>query len=157
MLDKGQQAPDFELMSMDGSRHTLTKVLVRGPVVLAFFKVSCPVCRFALPFVERLAQAPSHSDLLFYGISQDDTTNTKRFLEQQGIHFPTLLDPAEGGFAVSNAYGIRTVPSVFLIEPDSTISVAFSGFERAGLEEIGNRVGHTPFKPEEQVPAFQPG
>ncbi len=49
-LTAGAKAPDFELKAMDGKRFVLREELARGPVVLAFFKVSCPVCQYAFPF-----------------------------------------------------------------------------------------------------------
>jgi hypothetical protein len=41
-LTAGAKAPDFELKAMDGKRFVLRDELIHGPIVLAFFKVSCP-------------------------------------------------------------------------------------------------------------------
>ena len=56
-LEAGTQAPQFELPAMDGSRFSLQDALTRGPVVAAFFKISCPVCQYAFPFLERIYKA----------------------------------------------------------------------------------------------------
>ena len=40
-LTAGTNAPKFELKAMDGKSFVLGEELARGPVVLAFFKVSC--------------------------------------------------------------------------------------------------------------------
>ncbi len=56
-LATGTQAPDFELKTLDGKSFSLSAELARGPAVLAFFKVSCPTCQYALPFLERLYKA----------------------------------------------------------------------------------------------------
>ncbi|HMH78693.1 MAG TPA: redoxin domain-containing protein, partial [Candidatus Acidoferrum sp.] len=50
----GNVAPGFSLKSIDGKEFALGSALQRGPVVLAFFKVSCPVCKFTFPFLERV-------------------------------------------------------------------------------------------------------
>ena len=56
-LTVGTKAPDFVLKAMDGKRFSLQEELGSGPVVLAFFKVSCPTCQYAFPFLERLHKA----------------------------------------------------------------------------------------------------
>ena len=56
-LTAGTSAPDFKLQTMDGSHFSLSDALTRGPVVAAFFKVSCPVCQYAFPFLERIYKA----------------------------------------------------------------------------------------------------
>ena len=43
------KAPEFRLKSTTGKPVILSEVLKRGPVVLAFFKVGCPVCQYAFP------------------------------------------------------------------------------------------------------------
>ena len=52
----GHVAPGFTLKSLDGKEYELTKLLEKGPVVAAFFKISCPVCQFTLPYLQRLAE-----------------------------------------------------------------------------------------------------
>ena len=44
-LDTGVMAPDFTLPTIDGEQVSLKEALQKGPVLLAFFKVSCPVCQ----------------------------------------------------------------------------------------------------------------
>src|SRR5207302_1916716 len=42
----GYRAPGFSLKSLDNKDYSLAALLERGPVVAAFFKISCPVCQF---------------------------------------------------------------------------------------------------------------
>jgi peroxiredoxin len=53
-LKAGTLAPDFTLPTMDGKKFSLSEALARGPVLAAFFKVSCPTCQYAFPFLERI-------------------------------------------------------------------------------------------------------
>ena len=55
-LEAGIVAPDFILPTVDGKQVSLAQALKKGPVVLAFFKISCPVCQYAFPYFERLYQ-----------------------------------------------------------------------------------------------------
>lgn len=157
MLKTGKKAPEFELETVDGERKRLSEMLAAGPVVLGFFKSSCPVCQFTFPFLERLHQASDGADLQFVGVSQDTATSTEHFLSDYGVTFPTLLDNSSNRYEVSNAFGIRNVPSIFVINTDGTVGETMEGFEKAGLEELGEKAGAATFKPGEDVPAFRPG
>ncbi|HYH00343.1 MAG TPA: redoxin domain-containing protein [Terriglobales bacterium] len=90
-LTRGTFAPDFRLPNVGGGDLSLADVLRRGPVVLAFFKVSCPVCQLALPYVERL-HAASAGAASVIGISQNDEKLTRVFMSEYGLSLPVLLD-----------------------------------------------------------------
>jgi len=158
----GHQAPNFALNGAGGQPLTLGDALKKGPVVAAFFKISCPVCQFTFPFLERLYNAYGGERVSFVGISQDDARDTKEFCEEYGITFPALVD--DDGYPVSNQYGLTHVPTVFLIAPDGTVKVSSMGFSKADLEqisaELGRHLGRVPaavFRPEEVVPEYKPG
>ncbi len=155
VLKAGALAPDFELRDLEGRVRSLKEMLAGGPVLLGFFKISCPVCQFTFPFLERLHQAAG--PVQFVGISQDDAPDTREFNRAYGITFPTLLDEEEKGYPVSNAFGISVVPSLFLTEPDGKVSWTLEGFSRKDLEALGRRVGAAPFHPGERVPDWKGG
>ena len=81
-LTAGTKAPDFDLKTIDGKRFSLQDALRRGPVVLAFFKVSCPVCQYAFPFLERLHRAYGQNGVTLAGISQNDPKDTAAFMKE---------------------------------------------------------------------------
>jgi len=143
------------LQSAGGGRFTLRELLAEGPVAVAFFKSSCPVCQFTFPFLERLHR--EGRGVRFFAVSQDNEATTQRFIEEYGLTFPVLLDRFDEGYPASNAYRIRAVPSLFLIEPDGTISLTMEGFEKAALEALGERVQAAPFRAGEDIPVFRPG
>jgi peroxiredoxin len=150
MLAPGDKAPDFELADLRGSSARLTELATAGPVLLAFFKVSCPVCQFTLPFLDRMA-----TGLKVYGISQDNAGATQKFNREFEVTFPTLLDA--NGYPASNAFEITHVPSMFLVERDGTISWALDGFSRGELDALGKKFGVVPFHPGERVPDWKAG
>lgn len=162
-LAEGVKAPDFSLPSLDGGKFSLKEALQRGPVVAAFFKISCPVCQYTFPFLERLRKAYGAEKAAIVGISQDDKANTAAFLKEYGITFPTLLDdPA--GYAVSNAYGLTNVPTWFFIEPDGEIKISSVGWVRADVEALNRRLADADktairrlFLPKDDVRDYRPG
>jgi len=152
MLSAGSKAPAFSLPDLNGFPHSLTELLSRGPVLLVFYKISCPVCQFTLPFLERIAQG----QLPIVAISQDDASGTRRFQAKFGA-LDTLLDSEDEGYPASNAFGIEYVPSLFLVESDGTISLAGEGFVKADLESIAARAALPIFRATESVPAWKAG
>lgn len=154
----GVQAPDFTLPDLGGRERSLKEWLEQGPVVLAFFKISCPTCQYTFPFLERLHQKIEGSAVKIAGISQDVGPKTEDFNREYEISFPVLLDSADENYPVSNAYGITHVPTLFLVEPDGRISLTSVGFVRADLEEIARRMGPVSlFHRDERIESFRAG
>ncbi len=56
-LEAGRKAPDISLPTVDGGKFSLAEALKSGPVVAAFFKITCPVCQFAMPYVDKISKA----------------------------------------------------------------------------------------------------
>src|SRR2546425_585632 len=111
LLAPGDVAPGFRLHRLEGGEVSLAELLPTGPILLAFYKVTCPVCQFTLPFLERIHAGAA---LPIYGISQDDAGDTREFNAEYGLTLPTLLDREDDGFPASNAYGISHVPTMYL-------------------------------------------
>jgi peroxiredoxin len=159
----GNRAPLFTLPDIVGEAHTLDKALQKGPVVLAFFKISCPVCQFTFPFLERLYQTYKGASVTFWGVSQDDASDTVDFCKEFDVTFPVLIDD-ESSYAVSNDYALTNVPTFFLIATDGTVKVSSVGFHKGKLEKIDaelsdytHRTKLPLFMPGEVVPASKPG
>ena len=162
-LEAGKQAPQFELPAMDGSKFSLQEALSRGPVLAIFFKNSCPVCQYALPYYERMYKIYGKRKLSIVGVSQDDKKATAEFMKSYGITFPMLLDEIKT-YPASNAYGLTNVPSVFWIAQDGDIEISSVGWSRQDFEEIVKKAasanGQAPkpiFLPTEQIADFRAG
>jgi peroxiredoxin len=160
----GQTAPEFSLNGLDGKSYSLEALREKGPVVAAFFKISCPVCQFTFPFLQRLYQRYGGDAVTFLGISQDGAKATASFAREYGATFPMVLDEQSKGYPASNAYGLTTVPTILLIDADAKVRVSSMGFVKADLEKIAaelaerRRIGPTAlFQPNESVPANKPG
>ncbi len=153
MLSAGDQAPGFELKDIEGADQTLEQLKAHKPALVAFFKASCPVCQLTLPFLERM----SAGGIEMAAVSQDDRQTTEQFRSRFGVRFRTLLDESKKGYPASNAYGIVSVPSLFLVEPDGRISLAVAGFSKKDMELIGERAGVAPFRGDEPVPVWKAG
>jgi peroxiredoxin len=162
-LTAATAAPDFTLATTDGSTFSLKDALSQGPVVLAFFKISCPVCQYALPFLERIYKLHGNRGVSIVGISQDKQRDTKAFMQEYGVTFPVLLDDTNS-YPASNAYGLTNVPTIFWIGQDRQIEISSVGWSRNDIEEIYQRMAGANesvtvqlFKPGEDVRDFRAG
>jgi peroxiredoxin len=162
-LTAGTKAPDFELKAMDGKRFVLRDELAHGPIVLAVFKVSCPTCQYAFPFLERLERVYGHKGARVIGVSQNDPRDTANFTKEFGVTFPVLLDDTRT-YRVSNAYGLTNVPTIFWIAQDAQIEISSVGWVKAEFEQIGRKMAEyvkiapaVIFKPGEDVRDFRAG
>ena len=153
-LASGTKAPGIELNTLDGMPFSLSGELSRGPVVLVFFKVSCPTCQYALPFLERLYRAYGHKAVRLVGVSQNDAKDTAEFNKQFGITLPVLLDDTLR-YPASNAYGLTNVPSIFWVAEDGEIEISSVGWVKADFNEINRKMAEA----DKVAPArvFQPG
>lgn len=160
----GNTAPNFSLKTLDGKEFVLTTALHKGPVLLAFFKIGCPVCQFTFPFLERLYERNSSSNVTIVGISQNGSEKTANFTKEYGVTFPVLLDLEEKGYIVSNAYGLTMVPTLLLVDSDGSVLASSMGFVKADIEAIAaqlaerGKLAKVPlFLPADSVPANRPG
>jgi peroxiredoxin len=162
-LAPGTQAPDFTLPSMDDKPFSLRAALARGPVLAAFFKISCPTCQYAFPFLQRIHEAHENKAVTIVGISQNTKKDTAAFIKEYGISFPLLLDDTHS-YPVSNAYGLTNVPTIFWIAPDGDIEISSVGWVRQEMEEFNQRAAQALseatkplFLPEEHIADFRAG
>ena len=154
LLKAGARAPDFRAARLDGLETSLQEILANGPALLAFFKISCPVCQLTLPYLDRIYAGGA---LPIYGVSQNGPEDTRDFNRRFGVSFPVLLDSEESGYPVSNAYGISTVPTLFLVERDGTVSDIIEGWSKSEISRLAATAGANPFRQADNVPEWKAG
>lgn len=164
-IEAGKTAPLFSLSATDGKKRSLHEALAKGPLLAAFFKVSCPTCQYTFPFIERLYQqlrSAGASDVQVWGVCQDNASQGQQFAKDYGVTFPILVD--DEPYEASRAYGLNYVPTLFLIAPDGHVEIGTDGFTKADLVSIHQQLAahygvHPPplFQPADRVPEFKPG
>ncbi|HUY14067.1 MAG TPA: TlpA disulfide reductase family protein [Terriglobia bacterium] len=157
-----QTAIPFDLSTLDGNKQSLQDGLAKGPVLLAFFKVDCPTCQFAFPFLERIHQHFRDQGIQIWGVSQDTAPDTRKFSQTFGVTFPLLLD--EKPYKVSAQYQVQFVPSLFLVTPDGQVEISGDGFAKQdllGIQKYFSKhfsIAAVPlFRADEKIPEFKPG
>ena len=122
----GEEAPDFELHTIDGEVIKLSDYLGKI-VIIDFWATWCGPCRMAIPELVDL-QNEYKDDLVIIGISLDQPYtqgNLKPFIENYDINNPIVL----GTLEVVEAYGnIRGIPTSFIVNQRGEIVNKFTGY-----------------------------
>ncbi len=162
LIKAGKSAPPFGLIATDGKTYSSPEALKNGPLLAAFFKVTCPTCQYTFPFLERLHQQLRANGVQIWGIAQDGVKDSQRFAREYSVTFPILMD--DKPYRVSREYGLEYVPTLFLIEPDGAIAIESEGFNKRDLLEIQRSLAQALsapvgelFSPKEAVPEYKPG
>ncbi len=143
---QGVQAPDFALVSLDGSKVKLSDY--RGKAVLLnFWATWCSPCRVEMPWFEDLQKQYGKDGLVVLGIAMDDSEPAKiaQFASELGVNYPVLL----GTDQVSDDYGsVQYLPTTFYIGRDGIIVDKLTGLlDRKDIEDAVKKALNTPSKP----------
>jgi len=108
-LKVGDKAPDFTLPDTQGIPVTLSRLLEKGPVILAFYpKAFTPGCtQQNQNFRDHIGEVEAKGAQVV-GISVDSVETQRKFKEQYKLPFPLLSD--EGGKVAAQYSG--TMPLV---------------------------------------------
>ncbi len=148
MIRAGEIPPPFTLTALDGTPRSLTSLLGGQGVALCFFKISCPTCQFALPYLGRAAASGAR----IVAVSQDNPELTQLFEQKFHSSLDYLLDRAQDGYPVSNAFGIEYVPTTFVLSPQGRVLEVIHGFDKEAFESLG-----VVFTEADRVPLHKPG
>lgn len=117
------EAPDFTLESLDGEPVQLSSL--RGDVVLLdFWATWCGPCRYDMPFVQSLAETYADRGLKVFGLNTEPVARAKKYLESNGLTFPTLIDPR---MEIAQLYQVRAIPTFVVIDRQGRISAYMRG------------------------------
>ena len=112
------KAPEFTLPDSEGNQIALKDF--RGSVVFLNLWASwCPACRAEMPSMERLYQKFKDYGFTILAVNLKENPSTVRaFMEQFRLTFPALLDRRG---KVASLYGVWSIPTTVLIDPDGNI------------------------------------
>lgn len=133
---KGQPVPQFRVVSSSGQQITYQNY--RGKLlVVEFFATWCNPCRNSIPYLVGLAQTYASQGVSVIGISMDsdDERRVREFIAETKINYPVVPAGEEAG----SAFGVRSVPTIFLIDKQGIIVEKFMGFN----EHVAQRLDAT--------------
>jgi peroxiredoxin Q/BCP len=139
MLKNGTTAPEFTLQDQDGTSHTLSSLLAKGPLILYFYPADfTPGCTKEACSFRDLQQELLKAKLRVVGVSPQDVASHKRFAEKHGLNFPLLADPAKvaiKAYDVDGPLGFGVRRGTYLIGKDGVIKDSVLADLRIGAHE----------------------
>lgn len=130
IVQKGQQAPPFKVVTTSGQQVSLANY--KGYVlVLDFFTTWCPPCRESIPHLLDLNRKYGKQGLQIMGFSLDEGGDkvVKAFMTEKSITYPMAVIDDD----LSADYGIRSIPTIYIINKKGTIVERYMGYN----DEIG--------------------
>lgn len=118
-------APVFTLPTL--AHQTVNLREFRGSLVLLnFWATWCPPCVAEMPDIERLYRELKEHRFVVVAVSLDIQGKkvVSPLWEKAGLTFPSLLDPSG---EVATRYGVRSLPTSFLINPEGEIFARILG------------------------------
>lgn len=139
-LTKGDRAPDFTLITLDGEEVKLSDYQGKK-VILNFWATWCPPCKAEMPHMEQYYEKNAKKEnveiLAVNLTSQDDGEKAvQQFVDGYELTFPILMD--ENG-DVGDEYRAFTIPTTYMIDTNGLIQHKIVG--PMNEEMMGKMVG----------------
>lgn len=131
-------AAKFSLPSLNGKKISLSDYKGR-PVIINFWASWCVPCVTEMPLIEKIYSTWKEKGLAVLAINlKEDEDVAKKFMEEKGYSFTTLLD--ESG-ETSDKFQVFGLPSTYFIDSDGVIQYSHMGqltteIVAMGLESI---------------------
>lgn len=135
LLETGTVAPDFTMHS-DSYPDGITLSSFRGKyVLLEFWRANCPDCQAVSGTIKELYGRYGGGNIVFIGVSFDpDTDVWKNYIKENGLSWIQYHDEnLDSAATLKNVYGIRWVPTFYLIDKEGHI--VFGTIEAKNLEK----------------------
>lgn len=131
-------APGFELPLLGGNGSISLTGLEGKTVYVDFWASWCGPCRQSLPLYEEMNRSLPQDDFRLIAINLDENReDALHFLEQHPVSYTVAFDP--NGISASS-WGIRVMPSSFLVGPQGDIVKEWAGFHPSHIKEIEDEI-----------------
>ena len=124
-LNIGSPAPDFALTDLEGQPVQLS-ALRGAPVLLNFFKSTCPWCQVEMPKLGAVYRRHTDVNVNVIGVvvGRDDEASARRFAEQHQLSFPQAVDHDR---KVREDYSLVRVPTVVAVDAQGNVARVYEG------------------------------
>jgi cytochrome c biogenesis protein CcmG/thiol:disulfide interchange protein DsbE len=131
-------APGFSLRLLSENEFISLSELEGKAVYIDFWASWCGPCRQSLPLYEVMNAALPQSEFQLVAINLDESReDALQFLKKHPVSYTVAFDP-EGVSASS--WGIRAMPSSFLVNQRGEIVKEWIGFQPSHIEEIEDEI-----------------
>ncbi|TMW73649.1 thiol-disulfide oxidoreductase ResA [Alteribacter natronophilus] len=118
LVDAGDEAPDFALEDMEGNTVHLDEMKGSG-VYLTFWATYCAYCRDKMEYLKDYHEDYRDKGVEIVAVNVDEpSVSVQRYIDRHSVPYANVIDR---GMRVSNAYGVRSLPAVFLIDESGAV------------------------------------
>lgn len=145
MVDVGEKAPDFTLLSDEGEEVSLNQYLGKKVVLYFYPKDETPGCTQEAQEFRDLAQQFLTENTVVLGVSKDSVESHRKFKEKNRLPFPLLSDPEGrvlelyGVWKRKSLYGRTSMGierSTFLIDPEGKVLAVYRNVKPKGHAQV---------------------
>ena len=124
MVNVGEEAPDFHLEGLDGSEIRLSDYRGKG-IFLNFWGTYCPPCEKEMPYMENQFERFQELGVEILAVNVNESNlSVSAFVNRYDLTYPIPMD--RNGLVV-DAYGIRPLPTTFLIDENGIVTKRITG------------------------------
>lgn len=130
---KGQPVPSFRVVSTSGQQ--ITQQNFKGRLlIIDFFATWCAPCRDSIPHLVKLNQkfGPQGLSILGLSMEDDDPKGVRQFMADKRINYTV----ASAGDELLSSFGVRSVPTLFLVDKEGVVVEKFTGFGEQTAQRI---------------------
>lgn len=135
LLSEGDDAPPFELVSLEHQERVSLESLRGKVVLLDFWATTCPPCIRQIRDLEIVHQSFAPQDVVILGINTEGASAARltAFAREHQVSYQVLVDL---GFAAER-YGVSQLPTLYIIDREGKIRWGHVGYtSHEDLEEI---------------------
>jgi peroxiredoxin len=149
ILENGNLAAEFAATDLDGNTLELKAALSTGPVILVFAHPVINASRLVVGYLRRLKDiAPGAHVWIVSEGTEEETRKYAGSADARYLEMPVVVDRCK----VAGLYGVKFLPTTYLIGQDGRINRGYSGFNRDFMNLIANKVAtDTGAKPKELI------
>lgn len=135
---EGMLYTDFELQTTEDKSAKLSDYVTKNKVVVIDFWASwCGPCRRSIPAMKMMYSKFHKKGLEIVGVSLDQKKDAwVKAIKEEGITWPQISDIKGWDCIGSKLYGVRGIPSMFVIDKDGIIVLSDSH----DVEEVEDKV-----------------
>ena len=135
-LETGQPAPEFDLPGRIGAVKLSD---YKGKAVyLDFWASWCGPCKQSFPWMNDMQTRYGDKGLRVVGVNVDKKLDdARKFLDRTPARFDVVFD-AEG--KTPTAYGVKVMPTSFLIAPNGRVLVIHGGFREEERDKLEREI-----------------
>ena len=138
---EGEIAPEVALPLLQDSHGPISLAEYEGQIIyLDFWASWCPPCLVSMPIMNEIRNRLQDEGIAFevFAVNVDSHPEDGiDFLLDSPVDFVVLSDP-EGTSPA--AYGVRGMPTSYLIDPERKIVMVHEGFKRSDGEKIEQKI-----------------